>query len=189
VLRGGQFDVCCKAGDAACFSRATSIAAPPVMPVPLATMQPVSVSVLGGPVPACPAGQAHPNVCCSNTGPLQLAGTCVEYPQTPFLACSSLAIGSLIFPDPQTCCPLDGIGACSPAPKAPATQPGCYEGCGPGGAYVATPDASPGGQCCYGGGLSLTGPSTPFRCPADQCDAAPARLRNAAHARPTGAPT
>jgi hypothetical protein len=172
VPSGGQFDVCCNTGAGECFSRATSIAPPPVMPTPtqslLGNSQAVNVSVLTGVVAACASGTAHPNVCCS---PMQLGSTCVEYPDQPFLACAPPAI-SIIYPDPRVCCPLDGNGACSPPPStAQAGQNGCYEPCGPGGEYVASPDAGPDGQCCYGGGFPPLGaPSMPLDCPPNTCD-------------------
>ncbi|HTB77946.1 MAG TPA: hypothetical protein VK762_32095 [Polyangiaceae bacterium] len=168
VPPGGQFDVCCRTSDGGaseCFSRANAIEPPPVTPVTLPASQPVSLSVVAGNVPACPPGQAHPNVCCSTVP----TSACVEYPDTPFVACEPPA-PALIYPDPRTCCPLDGSGACSPSPTTPPAGSGeCYEPCGPGGAYFAVRDGGADGQCCYGGGLG----GGPQVCPTDACDDGP----------------
>jgi hypothetical protein len=110
-----------------------------------ATGQSVSESILSRPVFACGAGLAHPNVCCSAT-PGE-ASACLAYPDAPFQPCND---GQQTFPDPRSCCPLDGTGACSP-PAADA-GPGSGGG-GSGGGYACTypcpPNFAPsGGACC-----------------------------------------
>lgn len=75
------------------------------------TSQPVSLGDISATPAACPSGSAHPNACCE-TGPNQ-AASCVTYPGAPFTQCAS---GWTTYPDPRTCCPLDGKGECAVPP-------------------------------------------------------------------------
>jgi hypothetical protein len=68
---------------------------------------PIDVSTLRGVVPMCPSGHAHANVCCVS-GPRQPT-VCLERLASPFQSCDQ---GSMTFPDPRTCCPINGVGAC-----------------------------------------------------------------------------
>lgn len=110
------------------------------------TSQPVSLGDISGTATPCGAGSAHPNVCCE-AGPNQ-ASACVAYPNAPFTQCAD---GSTTYPDPRTCCPLDGHGACAAPP--PQTLPLGDAGPGSGGAcvypcpvgwYSPDPNAGPG---------------------------------------------
>ena len=90
--------------------------------------QPVALSAISRTAPTpCSAGQAHPNVCCES-GPGQ-AAACVAYPGAPFTQCAS---GATTYPDPRSCCPLDGSGECASPPTTSIDA-------GPG----------PGGSCTY----------------------------------------
>jgi hypothetical protein len=92
----------------------------------------VDPSILQGAVPACSQGYAHPNVCCE--GNPRAATVCIESPGTPFEPCGYAA---LTFPDPRTCCALDGGLGCVPAPSLPSDgdggTKGCHYPCGAGG--------------------------------------------------------
>jgi len=68
----------------------------------------VSVAVLAGSVPACAPEYAHPNVCCQSA--VGQATVCTESLTAPFTPCNSSV--ALTYPDPRTCCPLDGDGTC-----------------------------------------------------------------------------
>ncbi len=92
------------------------------------TSEPVSVSDVSGTATPCDSGYAHPNVCCE-AGPNQ-AASCVVYPGAPFTQCGG---GSTTYPDPRSCCPLDGNGACAAPPP---------------GAIDASPNPG-GGSCSY----------------------------------------
>ena len=80
--------------------------------------QAVSPTAVSGTVTPCTDGSAHPNVCCQ-AGPGK-APACEVYPNAPFTAC---ATGATTFPDPRTCCPLDGSGACVEPPPPDAGAP------------------------------------------------------------------
>jgi hypothetical protein len=128
--------------------------------------QEVAPSAVSGTVPACPAGAAHPNVCCT-AGPNQ-AGSCVVYPGAPFTQCDT---GTTTYPDPRSCCPLDGSGNCaSPPPSSSggsggsgsssggSAGGGCAYACPPG--WYAPANAS-GNECCQtdSSGSTLCGAS------------------------------
>jgi len=89
------------------------------------TSQPVSISAVSGTATPCDPGYAHPNVCCE-AGPGQTPA-CVDYPGAPFTQCGG---GATTYPDPRSCCPLDGQGSCVAPPPAPV-------------------DAGSGGSCAY----------------------------------------
>jgi hypothetical protein len=89
----------------------------------------VGTAVLGGKVPSCADGYAHPNVCCA-AGPNRAAG-CTEDPNRPFGPC---ACASFTFPDPRTCCSLETGGDCQDAPLdagAPVGLGDCFNPCSP----------------------------------------------------------
>lgn len=114
------------------------------------TSEPVSVGAVSGPVTACASGNAHPNVCCES-GPGQ-AAACIVYPDAPFTPCAS---GSTTYPDPRSCCPIDGSGGCAPPPPPPPNDAGAGSGgtCGytcPVGWY--SPPAQPGSGAPTGTG-------------------------------------
>jgi hypothetical protein len=159
----------------------------------------VPLSVLSGAVPACPAGSAHPNVCC-RSGPDE-ATVCSERAVSPFEPCDS---ASLTFPDPRTCCPLEGSGACAPLsdggePGEAGSHSACSFPCGPDGyppsklsddgGFSSCADIGPTGgscvYCCEGLGCPSNVchcPAIPVNAPPDaascrcgpQCDACPA---------------
>lgn len=83
------------------------------------TAQPVSIGAISGTPAACASGSAHRNACCE-TGPNQ-AASCWVYPDAPFTQCPS---GQTTYPDPSTCCPLDGNGACAAPPPPPPLDAG-----------------------------------------------------------------
>jgi hypothetical protein len=129
--------------------------------------QEVAPSEVGGSVPPCSGGSAHPNVCCT-AGPNQ-AGTCVVYPGAPFTQCDN---GTTTYPDPRSCCPLDGSGNCSSPPSSSggggsSGSSGGSTGSGSGGscAYACPPGSysmsnSFGTECCQtdsNGGTSCSG--------------------------------
>jgi hypothetical protein len=101
--------------------------------------QEVAPSAVSGSVAACADGSAHPNVCCT-AGPNQ-AGSCVVYPQAPFTPCDP---GATTYPDPRSCCSLDGSGTCS-APPAGGTSGGGSAG---GGSSVGSGGGGSGGTGC-----------------------------------------
>jgi hypothetical protein len=75
------------------------------------TMQPLDPTAVSSMVAeACPAGSAHPNVCCTAAPGQQTS--CGTYPDAPFEACDK---GSQTYPDPRSCCSLDGANDCTPA--------------------------------------------------------------------------
>jgi hypothetical protein len=147
----------------------------------------VDVSTVGEPlgtfreVPACDVGYARPNVCCRGS-PTQ-ATVCADCPDVPFGACDK---ESLTFPDPRTCCSLEGGGCTATAPSDAGATGDCFYPCGPGGyspdelgdaaALPACSDVVDGGAppvcayCCLGsvgpgcatngcsGGLGACGP-------------------------------
>ena len=112
--------------------------------------QPVSASAVSGTVTACPVGLAHPNVCCAAAP--GVAASCQDYPTAPFTACPS---GLATYPDPRSCCPLDGTGGCVTPPPPPPLDAGggpdagggggggCGNLCPPGWYVPPGPDASP----------------------------------------------
>jgi hypothetical protein len=140
-----------------------------------AQSQLVSASDVSGTVTPCNAGSAHPNVCCS-AGPNQ-ASSCVVYPQAPFTQCES---GTMTYPDPRSCCPLDGNGNCA-APPPPPLDAGTSSGGGSGCDYVCPPgwylDSASDGCCqtnsdgssqCYGsGGTGTSGGGCACACDPD----------------------
>jgi hypothetical protein len=83
------------------------------------TSQPVSLGAISGTPAACPSGSAHPNACCETSA--GQAASCVVYPGAPFTQCAG---GATTYPDPRTCCPLDGNGACEAPPPPPADDAG-----------------------------------------------------------------
>jgi hypothetical protein len=125
-----------------------------------ATSQPVSLGEVSGSAAPCPSGSAHPNACCEG-GPDQGA-SCVVYPNAPFTQCAN---GTTTYPDPRTCCPLDGNGQCAAPP--PETSPS-DAGVGSGGSCVypcpvgwyAPSGSSGSGTCCQassdGSGTCMT---------------------------------
>jgi len=122
----------------------------------------VAPSDVSGSVPPCDAGAAHPNVCCT-AGPDQ-APSCVVYPGAPFTQCDSSAT---TYPDPRSCCPIDGSGGCSAPPPSngsggsassssgggSSTGGGCNYACPPG---MYAPAGSPDGTCCVTDGNGAT---------------------------------
>lgn len=74
----------------------------------------IEATALAGPVQSCPAGAAHPLVCC--VGAPRDTATCFEHPLSPFQQCPA---GAFAFPDGRTCCPLDGASACTPSVASP----------------------------------------------------------------------
>jgi hypothetical protein len=138
---------------AACSGRPTSTPPPggeATITGNLSTV-PVVVASLTSSVTACPAGYAHASVCCRG-GP-EASTVCVEYPEAPFHQCDAQ---SLTFPNPRSCCPLDGSSACVQQPN-PSTNPAasdsagasCSYPCGPGG-YPPAEDheVAPGPAAC-----------------------------------------
>ncbi len=116
------------------------------------TSQPVALSAISSTPPTpCNTGDAHPNVCCE-TGPGQ-ATSCLAYPNAPFAQCAS---GTTTYPDPRTCCPLDGNGACASPPPTPVDA-----GAGSGGScayacpvgWYSPPSSSGAGSSGTGGGV------------------------------------
>jgi hypothetical protein len=119
--------------------------------------QEVAPSQVSGAVPPCGQGSAHPNVCCT-AGPNQ-AGSCVVYPESPFTQCDSSAT---TYPDPRSCCPLDGSGTCSTPPSSGGGSSGggggssggsCAYSCPPG---WYTPAGAADGTCCQTDGQGNT---------------------------------
>ncbi len=103
-------------------------------------LQAVSLSEISGQVVACQPGYAHPNVCCEAAA--GHASACGEYPGAPFQACSGTAT---LYPDPRSCCPLDGSSDCiAPPPVPPVPPPVCGYSCPPG---MYQPAGEP-GACC-----------------------------------------
>lgn len=135
----------------------------------------VSPSDVAGTPGACPANAAHPNVCCT-AGPDQPA-TCVDYPGAPFTPCAS---GATTYPDPRSCCPLDGSGSCSAPPPLDAGigvgggsgSGGCAYACPPG--WYAPPNPVTPDECCQndGNGVSACmggGPANGSSCACPSC--------------------
>jgi hypothetical protein len=99
---------------------------------------------------SCPAGWAHPNICCNAT-----AGkdpSCGAWEENPFRACES---GMATYPDPLSCCSLSDPKTCSdnPPSSGPVPPPPPVWGCG----YVCPPGwySSGPGACCE---VTSTGP-------------------------------
>jgi len=109
---------------------------------PTGTLQPVAVSAISGAITACKSGFAHPNVCCE-AGPGK-ESACGVYPGAPFETCGT---GRTTYPDPRSCCALDGSGSCEAPPTTPInpTEPSCAYPCPPG---QYNPPGEP-GVCCY----------------------------------------
>jgi hypothetical protein len=118
----------------------------------------VDVSGIAGAVLACPAGQAHPLVCCEGSpGTLP---TCFENSIAPFHQCPA---GAYAFPDGRSCCPLDGSAACAPAPTAPSpladaggAAPACSLPCPPGAYSNAAIEFEPTTPACTSSDVSLS---------------------------------
>jgi hypothetical protein len=87
------------------------------------TSQPVSIGAISATPTACPSGSAHPNACCEASAGQQTS--CVVYPDAPFTQCAN---GATTYPDPRTCCPLDGNGQCATPPPPPADDGGSGPG-------------------------------------------------------------
>lgn len=122
------------------------------------TSQPVSIGAISGTPAVCPTGSAHPNACCDTSA--GQAASCVVYPDAPFTQCAS---GATTYPDPRTCCPLDGNGACAAPPPPPSSDAGspppdtCVYPC-PVGWYPAPgPIPTPNGGSSGSGGSSGDG--------------------------------
>jgi hypothetical protein len=134
----------------------------------------ILLRVLRGPIPACSAGAEHPNVCCAS-GPNQ-ATVCTEDVASPFTPC---AYGSLTFPDPRSCCPLDSSRPCAPPspPDVIETTGNCSFPCGPGGFLAGVGndaglgdscsgvDAGSCFYCCSGAGTSVSCVPNVWSCP------------------------
>lgn len=78
----------------------------------------VDPGAVGGQVPACATGAAHPNVCC--VAEAGKAAQCGTYPGAPFQPCDS---GWTTYPDPRSCCSLDNPASCAPPPPDPPPAP------------------------------------------------------------------
>ena len=99
---------------------------------------------------ACPAGWAHPNICCTAT---QESSTCGAWEDNPFRACES---GATTYPNQLSCCQLSDPTNCidSGSPPPPTLPPayGCGFACPPGwwaqAAGAITPDGPEGPMCC-----------------------------------------
>jgi hypothetical protein len=81
-------------------------------------------------VSTCAPGYAHPNICCKS-GPMQPTA-CTQCAQTPFAPCDK---GALTFPDPYSCCALDGGGCNVTKPGTTKNEGSCTFPCGPGGYF------------------------------------------------------
>lgn len=137
----------------------------------------VPIAALSGSVPECGAGYAHPNVCCES--PAALATQCTESLVTPFTPCDPTV--ALTFPDPRTCCSLDGKVSCVAADAGGGgggtTASGCQLPCSVG---LAPPSTEPNCAlthqlagctlCCTLDTCTLYGECS---CPAEPADAAP----------------
>lgn len=105
--------------------------------------QSVDPLVLSGTVVSCGDGFAHPNICCENVS--GQGASCDAYPDTPFQPCGT---SQQTYPDPRSCCPLSGTGACQ------AVDAGFASG-----------GSSGGGQGTGSGSGSGTGSSCMYPCP------------------------
>jgi hypothetical protein len=136
--------------------------------------QAVSLAEVSATVTPCGENAAHPNVCCTS-GPGQDA-SCVTYPEAPFTECANWAAS---YPDPRSCCPLDG-GSCSAPPPSllDAGFGGCTYQCPPPGCggytcpghYVARPQPD-GIECCTEDNMVCIGGGAPH--PIGYCPACP----------------
>ena len=110
----------------------------------------VDPHTVGGNVPSCGGGDAHPNVCCeAGAGK---AGTCGVYLGAPFQPCDT---GWTTYPDPRSCCALDDPQNCvAPPPTPPPPPPGvCGYACEPGWYPIQNgccQSTSNGDGVCYG---------------------------------------
>ena len=115
-----------------------------------AQLSQVDPHTVGGNVPSCGAGDAHPNVCCeAGAGK---AGTCGVYLGAPFQPCDT---GWTTYPDPRSCCALDDPQNCvAPPPTPPPPPPGvCGYACEPGWYPIQNgccQSTSNGDGVCYG---------------------------------------
>lgn len=125
----------------------------------LSSVDPTVVTPASGVVPACNAGAAHPNVCCTATENAPAA--CGTYDGEPFHACG---IGAKTYPDPRSCCDLADPTQCAdPPPTAVPPPVACAYLCSPG--YYLSGDSccsinSNGTSVCYGvasTGISVVG--------------------------------
>jgi hypothetical protein len=137
-----------------------------------AQAQAVAPSDVTGTMTSCGANAAHPNVCC--TAGAGEEASCVTNPDAPFAPC---AIGETTYPDPRSCCPLDGAGTCTSAPPPSSSAPvgvsygpsGCSQACPPGfyiqadaGNFACCATSSDGHVTeCFGGGPSSAARSCP----------------------------
>jgi hypothetical protein len=136
----------------------------------------VEVSAIAGPVRACPAGQAHPLVCC--VGSPGVLPTCYETAAAPFGECPA---GAYAFPDGRTCCPLDGPSggqsggstACASTPAddpsgatdaGAAAAPACNLPCPPGAYSNTTIGFEATTPACTPADVSLPGAECLFCC-------------------------
>jgi hypothetical protein len=137
------------------------------------TLQPVTggTASVGQTPSSCPAGWAHPNICCNAT-----AGkdpSCGAWEENPFRACGS---GMATYPDPLSCCSLSDPKTCSDNPPSGPTPPptpppvwGCGYVCPPGwysqGPGVCCEVTTSGdGVCNATAGVNGSGPSTTPSC-------------------------
>ncbi len=115
-----------------------------------AQLSQIDPKTVGGNVPSCGAGDAHPNVCCdAGAGK---AGTCGVFLGAPFQPCDS---GWTTYPDPRSCCALDDPQNCgAPPPTPPPPPPGtCGYACEPGWYPIQNgccQSTSQGDGVCYG---------------------------------------
>jgi hypothetical protein len=113
----------------------------------------VSVETIVGDVPSCPAGSAHPNVCCwTPGGPVfgqpEAMPLCFQYQGLPFRECGCDA---LTFPDRRACCPLEGdLGGCVAAPPPDDGGPNDDDATSPENDGAAPTDASEDGASTVG---------------------------------------
>jgi hypothetical protein len=150
----------------------------------------VSPSAVNGGLTACAQNAAHPNVCCT-AGPNEPA-TCVVYPDAPFTPC---AAGATTYPDPRSCCPLDGSGPCEAAPGSPSGGPsaGGPSGGGPSGVGQSGGGSSGGGGCtsvCAPGWYEVSpAPVSPMCCPSGDDGGTPCIVSSTASAGPCSCPS
>jgi hypothetical protein len=112
------------------------------------TLQPLTggtVKAAAAPV-SCPAGWAHPNICC--TASASAAPACGAWEENPFHACVA---GATTYPDPLSCCSLSDPKNCVDSPSVPVTTAppppwGCGYACPPGWWEESAGSAGP--TCC-----------------------------------------
>jgi hypothetical protein len=111
-------------------------------------LQQIDPTKVSGSCNACPAGYAHPNVCCESVA--GVPAQCGAYVQHPFQSCQA---GWQTYPNPLTCCSLKDDKDCIDTPTtepAPSPPPyGCGYACPPGWYTPAGAPKSPNeGECC-----------------------------------------